>query len=1042
MASQVWSHECRLYRPGLPGREIVLRLRAGQDGSGILRMSMRVGDDAPTHAEVSLPSGDTADLHARLLREIERRIGEGYQQAGMPLPAAPPAVEISPATQARLLAQLDPDQWRLLSPSRRARVAWRMGELRIAAAAASLERLIGSGDALLDYCLAWALGRCGSAAHIAGLTRLAERVAPDDDVRALAARRMARLAWLELAPRDTVAPWLQSLVEDWPAVLRTPWQTGDDAALREALANPRSFERITLGDWLEQLDLVARTESRARALLLEQLRSVPIAAGCVRALRHLYKAAEMRGDGEMWALLALRFETSAGSFPGSDSYVVVDRKWAPAKPELMRKDARIAWSRRTRDYMVRRSWRNLRRLGASQSPEYVVLASAALQAFDDAKGAEPGSHRRSHYDYAARRWHHEDRFTHAWPRSTLFNRLLFRPGGSVIGNRAGSTWWSPAALPDQPAQREECFPALWDARPDLLLRLMLEARSARVHAFAATALREQSNYLALLDEGLWLRLLNSVFATTAQFAFACLRLRIEADPAPEARLPWLRLLLRSRHESIWQAALQWISDDPAAYARDDALLAAMLLAPAGLVRRQARLLLQAGSNDAEVMQDTCERVLCWVEELDAFGDNPDEIASDLAWALTNTLRPVAAQVDHARLVRLLAHEVAAAQIIAVDWLLLHDAPVGNVPADAYKALLEAADERVQAAGVRLFGALPEAVLITQAELVARFCAAASPLVRGAATPLSARLGSSSAAFSSAFVAACVDHLFRAEPAEGVHGSLFDLLTVHFPAACDATDTSLLVRLATSRSRGGQRFADWALARRDDIQLRNEDCLALCRCDSVSLRARSAHLLEERYATRTLALNELIAALGTRWDETRGMLISTLRNKVPDDAWLPDQLIGLCDHLHPEVQALGRELLLPRLHGEAPLDYLLPLTEHPAPRMQAFVAQWLRSSLLEDAQLLVRLRPYFLAVLSQVNRGRAAKTQVQTLLRELAQRSETFAAEVATLFERLVVTVAISDRAQYVAGLYEIRARYPAIASGLQVQAPAAHERSR
>lgn len=48
-----------------------------------------------------------------------------------------------------------PSTWKL------ERAIWRAGELKIKEATPLLINLIGSGEPLRDYCIAWALGWCG-----------------------------------------------------------------------------------------------------------------------------------------------------------------------------------------------------------------------------------------------------------------------------------------------------------------------------------------------------------------------------------------------------------------------------------------------------------------------------------------------------------------------------------------------------------------------------------------------------------------------------------------------------------------------------------------------------------------------------------------------------------------------------------------------------------------------------------------------------------------------------------------------------------------
>lgn len=1031
--------ERQLYRPGRPAQSIWLQVFRLDAMTASLHIRSRTGiaewGDA-VQRQFSAP--DDASIDARLQQEESRWLAEGYQAEGLALPACQSTAQASPAAIARLTALLDANQWRLLSPSRRARVAWRLGELRAHDAAPSLAELLGSGDNLLDYCLVWALGRCGTQAQAGALIKLAQQDSQRKGERGEALTRLLRLAWLELASESSRQQYLDSLVEDWPAALRKAWQEGDEASITAAVADPASFQRLGFGEWLEHVDQIARFDPLARKRLHTILAEVKVEAGVFRALRHLYKAAEMRGDGATWALLALRFEQTPGTFGDRNSYRYIRRKWQSVRDELTRADSSLAWSRATRGYFLRRSWRSLRRLGIANSPEFIDMAFATLMRFDEATTAAPSIEQLNHYDYQARMWRQSQRHHPAFGRSMLFNRLLHRPGGALRSNTNGTCWWSEAPLPARQT-REEAFPALWNERPDLLVRLLLEARAEAIHAFAALALKDCQPYLAQLDEAVWLRLLNSAYACTAEFALAQIRSRIEAITDTSARTPWLVLLVGSRHQAVWQAALDWISEDPARYATDARLVVAMLTAHHKAVRQQARLLCQASLTHTEIAEATVAQLLNWLEALDELSDAATAPAADVRWAIANPLRPYAAVVEHARLLALLASPSAAAQVTAVEWLLLHQAAVSDIPASAYKALLDSPDEAVQGAGVRLFGALPDSILLTQGALVARFCTSSVAAVREAAIPALTRLAAADPAFARELAAALADNLFRAEEADGLHAHITKLLTQTLADAARTLDTALCLRLLTARSRSAQIFGAWLLAGLPDDALGARDWSRLGRVDSLEVRQRALRVLADMLDRDANLLDEVLGVLDTRWDETREAATALLRQKIAASQWTPAQLIALCDHLNPTVQAFGRELILPRLQGDeegkGALDYLLPLAEHPAPRMQQFVAEWLGAALPADPALLGRLRLYFVTVLSQVNRGRAAKSSTQALLRQLAAQSEACAREVVAIFERLAVTVAIADRAQYIAGLYEIRARYPELGGTLNIVAP-------
>ncbi|MCP4499923.1 MAG: hypothetical protein GY822_08170 [Deltaproteobacteria bacterium] len=103
-----------------------------------------------------------------------------------------------------------------------------------------------------------------------------------------------------------------------------------------------------------------------RPALLEILTDLPLRPPFFQRIRHVFKDAEAREDGELFGLLAFRFEKNAAMFRnnGWSGHSNVDGDWVNTKTELKKGDAsRLAYSSRTRSYLRRRVWRTLRRIG-------------------------------------------------------------------------------------------------------------------------------------------------------------------------------------------------------------------------------------------------------------------------------------------------------------------------------------------------------------------------------------------------------------------------------------------------------------------------------------------------------------------------------------------------------------------------------------------------------------------------------------------------------------------------------------------------------
>lgn len=998
---------CQL--PGSDDRYLV-NLRQGRRGEQ-WRESTR------TPQPVDLATAET--LFALACAE---RQAQGFAEAGNPPPVIPtvtrhenaPADPMRRAADAVILARLEPGAWKKLNQHQRNRNIWRIGMRRLRPAVPVLIDLIERGDTMQDYCIAWAIGRCADAGAAVAMQELHKRGATD------AIRRVALQAWLMLAPPAQIQSHADTLIANWPAWLHAAWAGNDEGALAALSPSDPRWAPLAMQDWLEQLDQVALAYPLARRVLLAQLRQVPVQAGLFRALRHLYKAAELRADATLFGAIHHRFETTHDSaIAGGGLYI--RRRYTPYAEEAARPDSTVAYSVRTRAYLLRRSWTTLRRLALAADPDYVELALGALLAMNDSDAGE--AHTRSGRFY--------DRYGH-W---LLFNRLL-RSRGAWQASSSGQSWYQPRPIMP-PTQREEPFPELWDQRPDALLLLMRQSRCEGVHEFAARALAANTAFCAQVALNDIKSLLRSPYAATARFAFNLCRERF-APGVPDA--DWLMLLLQSNVREAHQYVLECISQDPARYCADALLVAAVACAPDESVRRHGRLLCQCaltlpGQPAAIVLQ-----LLDW---LDNCGDLEDAearipaIATDLLWLLANPLRAAAEHAPYAHLLHLLTHRLSSVRVLAGEWLLLHAEPASSLPGPVLAALLQSSDAAVRAVGVKLFSTLPDNLLAAQAQLIYAFCTNADSAVRKAIAPVIERLAPVDAVFRAALLPLLLDSLFRSESAEGTHADVVAWLDGPFKHAPELAERALMVRLLSARSKGAQQFGALLLPRHSAADFTVGDWAAFGRNPVASVRQWAFDAFRADPARVRQDMEAALRIFDSRFDDSIVFAEDFFSSQCTHADWTPLLLVNLCDHLEPSVQRFGRTMITTHFDVADVTEFMFKLSQHPSPGMQMFISTWLESACAGDAAKLQRLEPYFLSVLSQVNRGRVAKARVQAFLREQAALSEDTAAIVARLFARQVVTVAIADKAQYIEGLRAIAERFPNLADVMTTHAPRA-----
>jgi hypothetical protein len=997
--------------------EIELCEAPGTSGYFLVNLRQgRAGEEWRESTRTPLPV-DIATAEALFAVVLAERAAQGFAD-----PATPFEQPIAPAQPAKhaaatlttkesdlaILARLDTATWKKLSADQRNRTIWRIGERRLRTAVPLLVDLIERGKPMQDYCIAWAIGRCGDAGALVAMTELSQRGSTD------AVRRVALQARLMLSDAPARLQHAESVMADCPAAQRDAWS-------RRHETTDSGCSPLHSVDWhahLEQLDQAALADERARRILLEQLRQVPLKAGTFRAVRHIYKAAEMRGDAELFGLLQHRFETTPSTC--NNAYVRVGRAYRSHSEEAARPDSTVAYGERTRDYLRLRSWRTLRRLGDDGDPAFVDMALGCLRAMSD--------------DSAGKHYSANERFYDRYGHWLVFNHML-RANGPWIHTRTGKSWYQRQQIVPVTV-RQEAFPELWDARPDALLWLMDNSGCEGVHEFAARALIDNAAFCAELPLAQIRTLLGSPYAATARFAFQVARQRFEPG-VPEVE--WLLLLLNASLPEAIQYALDCIARNPVRYCADSLLVVAMLTAGSEQVRRQGWLLCQGamplpGQADAILLQ-----LLDWLDncgDLDNAETTVPPICADLLWVVENPLRATA--IPHERLHALLRHRLAAVRLLACHCLLLHAAPASALPGATLAALLQDKDAAVRALAVRLFGSLPDHVLAAQADLIAAFCTSSDEAMRRAIDPVLARIAPADPTFRSTLLAHLLDCLFRSETGEGVHASIITWLSGPLAGADELNDRALAMRLLSARSKGAQQAGALLLPRFDALQFEVADWAALARNPVASVR-RWAFDAYQSHPQRILAsLEEALRLFDSRFDDSKEFGSTFFRAQVPAEVWTPLLLVNLCDHLDPAVQRFGRTMITTHFDVADVTEYMLKLSQHPSTNMQLFVSAWLESASAGDADKLQRLEPYFLSVLSQVNRGRVVKGRVQTFLRQQATLSEEIAAFVARVFTRQVLTVAITDKAQYIEGLRSIQQHFPNLSDIMTIHAPRAH----
>lgn len=1008
-----------------------------------------------TKTEAPVAEATARSIFAKLVDEKKRKgYAENAEAAAVArtLGGAPSETAAAPATPARggsgrttspaeaILARLQGSSTR--TEWKPARVVWRAGEYRLKEAVPHLIRLIGSGDETLDYCIAWALARCGDESTFHELAQLRK----ERDLKLTQAETAAKIFIPRATKSDRVHRIVLEMLRAWgdelrgavarlarnalPSVLKESAEQGDPEKFTATL-----LAHLAGGAAAEALEHVYRIDDEVvRPGFLAALKTIPLQVGSFRTVRHVFKMAEVRGDAEVFGLLAYRFEKTPATFASRRSMYLGGR-YTDVSKELKKPDSRLAYSTATRTYLRRRSFRSLRKLAeAGDALGYVKMAVGVLLPFSDADGGETRS--ASRYNYSSRKTKtiHWDKFAgyHA------FNAILYGGNSPRYELRYRTATWRcrPSYKPGDPAPatREEAFPQAWDQVPVGLMHLLAESACSLVHEFAARALRANKAFLDELDVDAIVMLLERPYAPTAELGFDLARARYNPDD-PDFAL--IAAVANAAVPAARKLAQSWIDADRRRFAEAHDLLLALALSRHADTRQYARTLLTSLVFSAGAAEPLIARIISGLLALPAGEDGVEALAADagetLMRAFARPLRSVGLEV----VADLAHHPLAAVQTLAANILLNHDTRPEDLPEDLIAALAVNSNfPAVRSLGIRLFGELPDSILVTRQGLIVAFLTAPNADQRDAIRPVVERLGKRDPQFAATLVPQLVGALIAKESAEGLHSFLLRLLKTDLERALGSLDKDTVLRLLRAKASAAQELGGILLARNvDPATLTVGEVAKLGNHEILSVRHAAWHFYETNRDRIAAELATAVKILDSKWDDTRAFSFGFFRDKLAPTEWPPDVLVAVADSVRPDVQAFGREMITRCFREEHGQEYLTKLSEHPSADVQLFATNYLEQYAAGSLERIRELTPYFLGVLSRVNRGRVAKARVFRFLTEESQKSPEAAQLVADIMTRQSLTMAIGDKAASIVAMVAVRDKFGDIPLPIKVVQP-------
>lgn len=997
-------------QPGTDAARYLVNFRYGRRGS-----ALREG----TKTVQPLP---LAEAEAIFNSIVVSKTNSGYWDDSGPAPDRPTAQPKPPSIEggdqrARIAALL-----KALANERdakqRGRIIWNLGQSASEDALPALLSNGSRGEWLEDYSVAWTLGRWRDAAAISTLEKLRRHSNP-------LVQEIALEALLLCQSPAAAANEVQHEKTELPPAVLAALDAGDEAGLIAALQSLANAKSPALNRTLVVLYRFALFRAPVHRALLAFLAGCALAPGAFKGIRHVFKAAELRADYDMFARLADRFDLTPAYFQNTwDRAYIPGQGSMVASKELAKENSRLAYSHKTRRYLQTRSWRALRRLGRADSPHYVAHAVAVLLLVDDSQSGETKIHERTSWDYDNDRERRTKQEYGGLAKRLLFNHILHGADSTYQLNSTRTAWYRKTRKGTED-KRGECFPHLWNRAPAAALDLLKRSRCGVVHDAAIRMLAGQADFLAALGGIDIAKLLLSPYPQTARFALPLaeslltrgggddhLVLALLRSVLPEAREVGVRVL---------NSNPDWISNR--------ALLVELLLTFEAPVPEIVDAALAAGklseADQQQVVTDVISGLLARDIAL------PAPAAEKLAGMLAQRLPAGTANLPVTMLDRLLSQPDVGRQLLGARLLVASSLKFTEIPGRLLQHIHGSAHDEVRAVALALLGKQSDADLLLQTENLAELLYRGSAVERQELLALFEKLARGSQAGEARVLRSLSALLFRADQEQGQGDEMVAFFARHAAGAAQQFDKDIVWRLLQAQANTAQRVGATLLQARPATEFSVRQWATLARHADASVR---------RYAMAAFTANEpavrqrtrdALRMLDTKWEDAREFGFRFFRERYSDADWNPEYIIGICDSTQPAVQEFGRELLQRFFQQDQGPQYLAALSEHPSINVQLFVSGFLEAHAAGNRERILGLRGYFVTALSQVNRARTTKDRVLAFLLRESLRDAEVAVMVAEIFTRVSLTVVRKDKSQLIKALIELRGVHPEIAVPLK-----------
>lgn len=912
----------------------------------------------------------------------------------------------------------EPEHWPL------SRIFWRAGDLNISESIPYIIKINDTSDPATVHSAVWAIGRCGTSDAVGYLQGLLQNQAI-----ALHTRELITDALLKLLPAGEKKQMRDGLLATLSSSIRESIVANDAAKLDKTLRELLFELKTSSNDFLVNVYRLIRDQQSLKDVLLKVLPEIKLVTNNFFALRRIFKAAEMLEDYSTYGVIAKQFEKQPAAY-----------KSTPRIKAEVKKTR--GFSDKTKKYLIARVERELRKLGQAGSESYTSLATGVLLAFEESDATPAFFTTRYNYVYNALTKRHDTLKMHthfdAFWRFMNFNYILYK-NSKRYRNTGKSYACVEPFVPGQkaPLDREEAFPALWNDAPQDVIQLLSYTGVDRIAEFAMKVWKANLAFEKEVTTNDIGRFLHSRFADVQQ---AGLDIAVRRYDRSNPDFALLLAMLNAPLEGARRQVEVWLLGAQKEVASNTDFMVSLVQLERPEAHEWLRKYFSGHSFDGKQAEIIVAKLIAFIVTSPVTNEAEVNHLALVGDTMVALFRNVLSTINLSIIQDLFRHSSAEVHALAGKILLAHSVRPEELPPDFLKLMLQSPSANTRGIGISLLGRFPENLLLDKKELLVSFVLSPLADVRTAVRPIVLKLGRSHRQFGDELVELFVPAVIMKETYEGVHSDIISILTSEeLTDSLAKIPTSKTLKLVGSRFSAPQKLGVVLLKRHVKLSdLTTAEVVKLANNPVEEVRKLAWDEFRANPAKVKYYVLDALKTTDSEWDDTRAFAFNYFREQFTAADWTPELLILLTDSVRQDVQDFGRELITKFFDPKHGTEYLLKLSQHPSNRVQLFATAYLAEFAAGKVDMIQVLEPYFVTLLSQVNKGRTAKARVMHFLRSESLRDETTAAIAAGIFARVSVSVAISERAECIAALRDIQQKFKSIKSPVKLKAYGDH----